>query len=160
MLAHIGDAEAQRDLVDEERLGQVEPERAPARDRLADHQVAAAIAPDEAHRAFVDVDDARHLERAVRVRQPVQVDAHGARRGWLQRLAGSGEKVAQAKRDAETLRLRAENRELHGKVDAMQDRLVVLEKIVTDRGYTLAQEIEALRDAPAIGKATTTTERV
>jgi len=48
--------------------------------------------------------------------------------------------------NAETLRLRAENRELHGKVDAMQDRLVVLEKIVTDRGYTLAQEIEALRD--------------
>jgi nitric oxide reductase NorD protein len=33
------------------------------------------------------------------------LDAHGARRGWLQRLAGSGEKVAQAKRDAETLRL-------------------------------------------------------
>ncbi len=32
-------------------------------------------------------------------------DTHGARRGWLQRLAGSGEKVAQARRDAETLRL-------------------------------------------------------
>lgn len=30
---------------------------------------------------------------------------HGARRKWLQRLAGSGEKVAQARRDAETLRL-------------------------------------------------------
>ena len=41
---------------------------------------------------------------------------------------------------------KAENRELHGKVEAMQDRLVVLEKIVTDRGYTLAQEIEALRE--------------
>lgn len=47
---------------------------------------------------------------------------------------------------AETERLRAENRVLHDKVDAMQDRLVVLEKIVTDRGYSLAQEIEALRD--------------
>jgi hypothetical protein len=47
---------------------------------------------------------------------------------------------------AETERLRAENRALHDKVDAMQDRLVVLEKIVTDRGYSLAQEIEALRD--------------
>ncbi|WP_371323151.1 VWA domain-containing protein [Dechloromonas sp. ZY10] len=33
------------------------------------------------------------------------LDAHGARRNWLQRLAGSGEKVAQARRDAETLRL-------------------------------------------------------
>jgi nitric oxide reductase NorD protein len=32
-------------------------------------------------------------------------DAHGARRRWLQRLAGSGEKVARARRDAETLRL-------------------------------------------------------
>lgn len=50
---------------------------------------------------------------------------------------------------AETKRLRAENRELHGKLDAMQDRLVVLEKIVTDRGYSLASEIEALRDVPA-----------
>jgi nitric oxide reductase NorD protein len=32
-------------------------------------------------------------------------DSHGARRRWLQRLAGSGEKVAQARRDGETLRL-------------------------------------------------------
>ena len=60
----------------------------------------------------------------------------------------------------ETQRLVAENRELHGKIDAMQDRLVVLEKIVTDRGYSLSAEIEALRDAPAIGKATPNTERV
>lgn len=45
----------------------------------------------------------------------------------------------------ESKRLRAENRELHEKLDAMQDRMVVLEKIVTDRGYSLADEIEALR---------------
>ncbi|MCG2579045.1 nitric oxide reductase [Dechloromonas sp. XY25] len=32
-------------------------------------------------------------------------EQHGARRRWLQRLASSGEKVAQARRDAETLRL-------------------------------------------------------
>ena len=32
-------------------------------------------------------------------------DAHGARRRWLQRVAGSNEKVALARRDAETLRL-------------------------------------------------------
>ena len=32
-------------------------------------------------------------------------EAHGAQRRWLQRLAGSNEKVAQARRDAETLRL-------------------------------------------------------
>ena len=49
---------------------------------------------------------------------------------------------------AETKRLEAENKELHGKLDAMQDRMIVLEKIVTDRGYSLSDEIEALRDAP------------
>lgn len=32
-------------------------------------------------------------------------EEHGARRSWLQRLAGSNERVAQARRDAETLRL-------------------------------------------------------
>jgi len=32
-------------------------------------------------------------------------ETHGARRRWLQRVAGSGEKVAHARRDAETLRL-------------------------------------------------------
>lgn len=47
---------------------------------------------------------------------------------------------------AEAQRLKAENDELHGKIDAMQDRMIVLEKIVTDRGYSLSEEIEALRD--------------
>ena len=47
---------------------------------------------------------------------------------------------------AETEKLRKENRELHGKLDEMQDRMIVLEKIVTDRGYSLSEEIEALRD--------------
>ncbi len=49
----------------------------------------------------------------------------------------------------ENKRLKAENRELNDKLDAMQDRMIVLEKIVTDRGYTLADEIEALRDKPS-----------
>lgn len=49
---------------------------------------------------------------------------------------------------AETKRLREENRALHDKLDTMQDRMVVLEKIVTDRGYSLREEIEALRDTP------------
>jgi predicted house-cleaning noncanonical NTP pyrophosphatase (MazG superfamily) len=52
------------------------------------------------------------------------------------------------KDSGETQRLLAENRTLHEKLDAMQDRMIVLEKIVTDRGYSLAQEIEALRDQP------------
>ena len=55
-----------------------------------------------------------------------------------------------AKRDSEeTKRLKAENAELNSKLDQMQDRMVVLEKIVTDKGYGLADEIEALRDTPA-----------
>lgn len=50
---------------------------------------------------------------------------------------------------SETVRLKTENRELNDKLDAMQDRMIVLEKIVTDRGYSLSDEIEALRDVPA-----------
>ena len=51
--------------------------------------------------------------------------------------------------NAETDRLKAENKELHDKLDQVQDRMVVLEKIVTDRGYSLSDEIEALRDVPS-----------
>ena len=47
---------------------------------------------------------------------------------------------------AEAKALKAENRQLHDKLDAMQDRMIVLEKIVTDRGYSLRDEIESLRD--------------
>jgi hypothetical protein len=47
---------------------------------------------------------------------------------------------------AETRRLAAENKALHDRLDAMQDRMIVLERIVTDRGYSLSQEIEALRE--------------
>ena len=46
----------------------------------------------------------------------------------------------------EAKQLKAENNRLHEKLDAMQDRMIVLEKIVTDKGYTLSEEIEALRD--------------
>jgi hypothetical protein len=55
-----------------------------------------------------------------------------------------GGKTERADSD-EAKRLRSENRELHDKLDAMQDRMIVLEKIVTDRGYSLSEEIEALR---------------
>ena len=53
----------------------------------------------------------------------------------------------------ENKRLRVENRELNDKLDTMQDRMVVLEKIVTDRGYSLHDEIEALRDKPGASDA-------
>ena len=46
----------------------------------------------------------------------------------------------------EVKKLREENAMLHDKLDTMQDRMVNLERIVTDKGYSLADEIEALRD--------------
>jgi hypothetical protein len=49
---------------------------------------------------------------------------------------------------ADVQTLRTENKRLTDQVETMQDRLIVLERIVTDRGYTLASEIEALRDRP------------
>lgn len=64
----------------------------------------------------------------------------------------------------ETSQLLEENRELHGQIDKMTDRLIVLEKIVTDRGYDVATQIEALRDQRVIdnkdgGAALTTNNR-
>jgi hypothetical protein len=53
---------------------------------------------------------------------------------------------------AETQRLMIENKALHDKLDAMQARMIVLEKIVTDRGYSLSAEIEALRETPSLNK--------
>ncbi|MBO9603692.1 MAG: hypothetical protein J7496_14410 [Novosphingobium sp.] len=41
-------------------------------------------------------------------------------------------------------------------VEVLQDRVEVLERIVTDRGYDLATQIEALRDArDTVAQATT-----
>ena len=69
---------------------------------------------------------------------------HGGKRARREEIArlrdeGSGQ--------VETLK--SENKRLTDQVETMQDRLIVLEKIVTDRGYTLASEIEALRDRKA-----------
>ena len=44
--------------------------------------------------------------------------------------------------------LRAQNEELRATMAKMHDRMAVLERIVTDKGYTVAEEIEALRDTP------------
>ncbi len=62
---------------------------------------------------------------------------------------GKSKKGGSPEANAETKRLREENSELNEKLDMMQDRMIVLEKIVTDRGYTLSDEIEALRDLPS-----------
>lgn len=49
----------------------------------------------------------------------------------------------------QVVQLKAENRQLTDRLEASEDRLAVLERIVTDKGYGLAEEIEALRDRPA-----------
>lgn len=49
----------------------------------------------------------------------------------------------------EVTRLKAENARLTDRLEASEDRLAVLERIVTDKSYNLASEIEALRDEPA-----------
>ena len=59
------------------------------------------------------------------------------------------------KDSAETNRLRAENSELKAHLAKIEDRTRVLERIVTDGGYNVAQQIEALRDPVADRKERT-----
>lgn len=54
---------------------------------------------------------------------------------------------------AETKQLRAENSELRTLLGKVDQRMQVLERIVTDKGYSLADEIEALRDRGPIPRA-------
>ena len=62
-------------------------------------------------------------------------------------LFGKSEKLPTGdSRESEALR--EQNRQLREIVERMEDRMVVLERIVTDKGYTVAEEIEALRDRP------------
>jgi len=51
--------------------------------------------------------------------------------------------------NAEAKRLREQNEQLRNVMERMEDRMIVLERIVTDKGYTVAEEIEALRDKPS-----------
>ena len=83
------------------------------------------------------------LKTSIRVRHGLtdaRQDRSGkrARRGEIERLRDEGSGQVET--------LKSENKRLTDQVETMQDRLIVLEKIVTDRGYTLADEIEALRD--------------
>lgn len=61
-----------------------------------------------------------------------------------------GGKTARAPDEAVSA-LRAENSELRGQLGAFSDRVRVLERIVTDKGYDVAAQIEALRDARTTG---------
>ena len=56
-----------------------------------------------------------------------------------------GGKTARAE-DDRTRDLASENRELREQLGTMGERVKVLERIVTDRGYEVATQIEALRD--------------
>ncbi|MBB3032705.1 hypothetical protein [Alteriqipengyuania lutimaris] len=56
-----------------------------------------------------------------------------------------GGKTPRADKSAETDALRAENAKLVDRLDDHAQRLKVLERIVTERGYSLSDEIEALR---------------
>ncbi len=56
-----------------------------------------------------------------------------------------GGKTSRADKSAEIEALRSENAQLVHRLDNHADRLKVLEKIVTERGYSLSDEIEALR---------------
>ena len=46
--------------------------------------------------------------------------------------------------------LRDENTRLSARLETYEDRLIVLERIVTDKGYGVAAEIEALRDQRSV----------
>ena len=56
-----------------------------------------------------------------------------------------GGKTARAE-DDRTRDLASENRELREQLGTVGERVKVLERIVTDRGYEVATQIEALRD--------------
>lgn len=47
----------------------------------------------------------------------------------------------------DNVELKRENAALRGELKTVHDRVAVLERIVTDKGYGLSEEIEALRDA-------------
>lgn len=58
---------------------------------------------------------------------------------------GMGRKIERTD-NGTTAKLLEENARLSDRLEAYEDRVNVLERIVTDRGYSVAHEIEALRD--------------
>ena len=49
--------------------------------------------------------------------------------------------------------LKRENAALRGELKTVHDRVAVLERIVTDKGYAVAEQIEALRDQRRVDEA-------
>ena len=64
-------------------------------------------------------------------------------------LAGQGAAVLGVPRVVAAEEGRSISALLTDRLEASEDRLAVLERIVTDKSYSLATQIEALRDEPA-----------
>lgn len=60
------------------------------------------------------------------------------------------EKVARLQVDATSEKTAERAAQYASKVQALEDRVQVLERIVTDRGYDVATQIEALRDTRTV----------
>ena len=73
-----------------------------------------------------------------------------ARHGYSLEDEWGGKTEQPAQRD--DAKLREMNQQLTQTMEKMQDRMIVLERIVTDKGYTVAEEIEALRDSPSANR--------
>ena len=69
-----------------------------------------------------------------------------ARHGAYDRRGRGRYQQPDAAEIAQIADLRSANARLSDRLEAYEDRLIVLEKIVTDSGYDLAHQIEALRD--------------
>ncbi len=61
-----------------------------------------------------------------------------------------GGKTEHTEDDASKAELKRENAALRGELQTVHDRVAVLERIVTDKGYGLSEQIEALRDQRAV----------
>ena len=60
----------------------------------------------------------------------------------------------ESRADSEKVKaLEATNQQLRDELATIHQRMAALETIVTDKGYSLSAEIEALRDLPAPGRA-------
>jgi len=70
-----------------------------------------------------------------------------------------GRNVEIARLRDENAGLRQENTRLSSRLETYEDRLIVLERIVTDKGYGIAAEIEALRDQRGVDERIGARER-
>ncbi|TIX52121.1 hypothetical protein E5222_03040 [Alteraurantiacibacter aquimixticola] len=69
-----------------------------------------------------------------------------AKHGYPLEDEWGGKTVHPRHNNADSQKLIADNRALSERLENAEDRLAVLERIVTDQGYLTSREIEALRD--------------